>query len=409
MRTSLSPLQLKMLQSRLTRPIFEMKVAILSPYPTFPFARELGCEKVSYANNATWTVALVKRLAEIPDTEIHVLTESDDIPRSKNISVGSGVIHFIKSPAKFKTLTFWQFDRLRLHRVLDEIQPDIVHGQGIESQYGYAAVTARYPFVLTIHGLSKLSNRVLDIPWFSRVRLVELFEWYCLRKARNIIVINPFIVEVLGLKSSRYNLFAIPNAIGERYFDAPPDPREEDLLLAIGYADRLKAHDVLAQAMALLRQRKVACRAMIVGPLTEGEYLTSLQKYIRDEDLDIQFAGYLPSEKLLPLLQRCTVLVHPSRHDNSPVSLGEAMATGTPVVASRVGGIPNIIRDNETGLLFDSENAVQLADKLQYLLENKAARHQLAESGREFARKTYHPSQVAALTRAAYQEILSNA
>lgn len=384
-----------------------MKVAILSPYPTFPFAWELGLEKVSYGNNATWTVNLVKSLAEIPDTEVHVLTESDDIPRSKNISVGNATIHFIKSPPKFKTLTFWQLDRLRLHRVLDEIRPDIIHGQGIESQYGYAAVTARYPYVLTIHGLSKLSNRVLDIPLISRVRLVELFEWYCMRKARNIIVINPFIVEVLGLTSQRYKLFPIPNAIGERYFDAVPEPREENLLLAIGYVDRLKAHDVLARAMTLLRERKVACRAMIVGPLNEGKFLESLRKYIRDENLDIQFAGYMPSENLLPLLQRCTALVHPSRHDNSPVSLGEAMACGTPVVASRVGGIPNIIHDNETGLLFDSENAVQLADKLQWLLENKGARGQLAENGREFARKMFHPREVAALTHAAYREILS--
>jgi glycosyltransferase involved in cell wall biosynthesis len=385
-----------------------MKVAILSPYPTFPFAQQLGCQKVSYGNNATWTVSLAQWLAKMPDTEVHVLTESDDIPCSKNISAEGAIIHFIKVPARFKTLTLWQFDRLRLHRILDEIRPDIVHGQGIESQYGYAAVTARYPCILTIHGLSKLSNRVLDIPWLSRVRLVELFEWYCMRKARNIIVINPFIAEVLGLTSSRYNLFTIPNAIGERYFAAPSEPREDNLLLSIGYTDRLKAHDVLARAMALLRQRKVACRAIIAGPLNEGEFLESLRKYIRDESLDIQFAGYMSSEKLLPLLLRCTALVHPSRHDNSPVALGEAMATGTPVVASRVGGIPNIIQDNVTGLLFDSEDAVQLADKLQYLLENKPARHQLAENGREFARKTYHPSHVAALTRAAYQEILSN-
>ena len=171
-----------------------MKVAILSPYPTFPFAHgSWVAKKFLYGNNATWTVSLAQWLAKIPDTEVHVLTESDDIPRSKNIAVEGAVIHFIKVPARFKTLTFWQFDRLRLHRILDEIRPDIVHGQGIESQYGYAAVTAHYPCILTIHGLSKLSNRGAGYsPGSGRVRLVELFEWYCMRKVRNIIVINPF-------------------------------------------------------------------------------------------------------------------------------------------------------------------------------------------------------------------------
>ena len=324
-----------------------MKVAILSPYPSFPFARELGCAQPSYQNNATWTVALASALAQMGDIEVHVLTESEDISDSRRIHKDGVNLHFIRAPRKFKTITFWQFDRIRMHRLLDEIGPDIVHGQGIESQYGYAALTARYPCLLTIHGLAKLSNRVMDLPWFSRPRLVELFEWYSLRKAHNIIVINSFISDFLRLSPSRYNLFQIPNAVGEHYFAAAPEPREEDLLLAIGHVDRLKAHDVLAQAMTLLRRRKIPCRAIIVGPQTESDYLASLQRYVRDEKLNIQFTGFMPPEKLLPLLLRCTALIHPSRHDNAPMSICEAMACATPVIASRVGGVPHMIRDGE--------------------------------------------------------------
>ena len=384
-----------------------MKVAILSPYPTFPFREEKDWVKPTFENNATWTVQLANFLSRIPDTEVHVVTESEEITCSKELRAGNLILHFVKSPAHFKTLTLWQFDRMRLHRVLRDIRPDIVHGQGIESQYGYATVTAPYPYVLTIHGLSMLSNKALNLPLFSRPRLVELFERYCLHKVRNVIVINPFITEFLKLTPPRYNLFPIPNAIGEHFFNAPPAPRESHLLLAIGYVDRLKAHDVLAQAMAQLRQRQVACRAIIAGPLIASDYLTALRQYVHDQQLDVEFPGFVPPDQLLPLLLRCTILVHPSRHDNSPVALGEAMATGAPVVASRVGGIPNIVRDGDTGMLFESENATELADKLQHLLENKSARDQLAGRGREFAVNTYHPSRVAALTRAVYQGILS--
>ena len=51
--------------------------------------------------------------------------------------------------------------------------------------------------------------------------------------------------------------------------------------------------------MVLLHERKVACRAIIAGPQNEGEFLESLRKYIRDEKLDIQFVGYMPSEKAI--------------------------------------------------------------------------------------------------------------
>src|SRR5439155_1293889 len=101
------------------------------------------------------------------------------------------------------------------------------------------------------------------------------------------------------------------------------------------------------------------------------------------------------------------VLVHPSRHDNAPMTICEAMALGTPVVASRVGGVPHMITDGETGLLFESENFEQLADKICSLIEDPAGRERLAGNARKFARDTYDPDRVARQTRAAYEQILS--
>jgi hypothetical protein len=140
-----------------------VKVAILSPYPTFPFHEQLGCRVLSYQNNASWTVALANALAQIQDTEVHVVTESDNISRSQLLRRDNLTLHFIEAPERFKTLTLWYFDRRRLLRVLAEIRPDIVHGQGIENQYGDAAVRSPYPHLLTVHGVPALSNFVQRI------------------------------------------------------------------------------------------------------------------------------------------------------------------------------------------------------------------------------------------------------
>jgi glycosyltransferase involved in cell wall biosynthesis len=383
-----------------------MKVAILSPYPTLPFHDTLECREISYENNATWTVVLADALAKMPDLDVHVVTEAEDISASKQIRRGNVTLHFIRAPRQFKTLTFWQFDRLRLHRALDEIRPDIVHGQGIESQYGYVAVTSRYPCLLTIHGLAQLSNRVLDLPWLSRPRLVELFESFCLKKARDIVVINPFIAEYLRLSPERYRLFLIPNPVAEQFFEKSSVAREPGLLLSIGWVDRLKAHDVLLRALALLRQRGVEARAVIAGPLLPGEYLRALQRYINDEHLNVEFTNFLAPEQLADRLRRCVVLVQPSRHDNSPMSVCEAMACGTPVVAARVGGIGHLIRDGETGLLFESANCTELADRLEALLSDDDYRARLGRAAARHARDTFEPGRIAQQTRAAYDAVL---
>jgi glycosyltransferase involved in cell wall biosynthesis len=383
-----------------------MKVAILSPYPTFPFHDQLGCLSTSHENNATWTVALANHLAKLEDTEVHVITEVDDISCSKTIFCDGVNLHFISAPSKYKTLTLWWFDRSRLLRVLATIRPDIVHGQGMENQYGLVAVRSKWPHLLTIHGIPRLSNDSRNRGLFERERIVEALAAFCLKSARQIVVINPFVAECLGLSEERYRLFPIANALSRQFFEAEPRTREPDLILAIGSVDRLKAHDVLLRAMALLRQRRVPARIVIAGPIIESAYLNALRLFIHEEKLEVQFTDFLPPEEIRSLLQRCTVLVHPSRHESSPMSVCEAMALGTPVVGARVGGIPYIIRDQVTGLLFQSGNASELADKIQYLLENESARCQLGEAGRKYALETHHPDRVAQLTRAAYEQIL---
>src|SRR5436309_12520669 len=233
-----------------------MKVAILSPYPTFPFQSELGCAAISYENNATWTVALADHLAKLPATEVHVLTESTDIARSQTITRDGVSVHYLKAPERFKTLSFWQLDRRRLHAALHDIHPDLVHGEGLENQYGYAAVTCRYPHVLTIHGIPRLANVSLGFRSWSGQGfygwILEHFERLCLDRARNLIVINPFVAECYRLNAERYRLFSIPNAIGPHFFSAPPQPRAPATLLTVGAIDRRKAHDVLLRAVARL-------------------------------------------------------------------------------------------------------------------------------------------------------------
>jgi phenylacetate-CoA ligase len=382
-----------------------MKLAILSPYPTFPFREELGCEVVDARDNATWTVALADALAQIPDTEVHVLTESTVVPESRVVARGQLNVHFIRAPRQLKTLSFWQFDRKRLLREINEIQPDLVHGQGIENQYGYIALTSGRPCLLTVHGIPQLSNQAQQYSRFSRLRIVEVFAKFCLRRARNLVVINPFIAEFLRLDPHLHHLFEIPNPVAAHFFENAEVAREPDLLVSVGWIDRLKAHDVLLQAVALLRRRGIRVRCVIVGPRPGTEYFRLLQQFIADEQLEVEFPGFLHPAQIANLMRRSTALVHPSRHDNAPMSICEAMATSTPVVASRVGGIPYMVQEGETGFLCEPGNAAEFADKIERLLTDAGLRARFGQAARKLAER-FHPASVARQTRQAYETVL---
>ena len=75
----------------------------------------------------------------------------------------------------------------------------------------------------------------------------------------------------------------------------------------------------------------------------------------------------------------------------SPVNILEAQAVGLPVMASDVGGIPDVIRDGETGLLYESGNVHDAVEKLVKLIENKKLRERLGKAGREYVTSIYSP------------------
>ena len=384
-----------------------MRVAILSPYPAFLFADELGYTGASRENNATWTMVLARHLAMLPDTEVHIVTEATGISRSKTINDHEVAVHFIKAPQRYKTLTLWQLDRLRLHRALEAIRPDIVHGQGIEHQYGYVAVTAPYPHLLTIHGIPYVSNLAAGVRRTSPARLLELLSDYTLKRAHNLVVINPYVAQTLALTPERHRLFFIPNAINPDLFLPSETPRETDLLLTIGTVYPRKAHDKLARAMAILKQRGVRLRAVIAGPIVESSYTQELRRYIREQQLDIEITGFIPLEDLQRLQRRCTLLVHTSRNESFGMVIAEAMAAGTPVIAARAGSVPYVVEDGKTGVLFEPDNCEELADRIEELLADAPARQRLADSAR-LAAAAYLPDQIARQTRAAYETILEN-
>lgn len=105
--------------------------------------------------------------------------------------------------------------------------------------------------------------------------------------------------------------------------------------------------------------------------LGQGSQRAELEAYVHEHNLTgVTFVGQVPNDKIYDYLESAHIMLSAPKADNMPVSILEAMNAGLLVISSKVGGVPYMIEDGETGLLFESENSNDLAKKMIWALEH---------------------------------------
>jgi len=171
---------------------------------------------------------------------------------------------------------------------------------------------------------------------------------------------------------------------------APPLPT----FACVASLREYKGHGVLLDAVRLLRDRGVRLRVVLVG---DGELRRTIAARVACEGLGevVELRGALPHEEIPAVLANATAMVLPSltsrdgQMEGIPVALMEAMAAGVPVVATRLSGIPELVRDGVTGLLVPERNPAALASAMERLAADPALCARLADSARRAVREEF--------------------
>ncbi len=166
-------------------------------------------------------------------------------------------------------------------------------------------------------------------------------------------------------------------------FPFVPDSRPPARIIAVGRLARFKGFDYLLRAAQLCRQRGVDVQVELVGDGPEAGTLKALAGELGIAD-HVTFRGYISFSDVREAMSRSTVLVHPSDGlgDGLPNVLREAMAVGTPVIASQVAGIPEALDDGRCGTLVPPKDVGALAQAIERLLADEGTRRRFAELGR---------------------------
>jgi glycogen(starch) synthase len=349
--------------------------------------------------------------------EVHVLTLENGIEGDPN-----GVqIHTSKLPVSTSVgrgLLFSFFTIKRIEELCREYRIDLVHGQS-PSSFGYACFhKKRLPFVVTLHSTSfgEISSflKMLTL----RTSLSEAYNslvvqclWATLtrfecRRADKVITVSKSLareaVDFYGIPQDK--VVAIHN--GVNLFDDPPIEKQNGryVILYVGRLVQEKGVEYLIGAMPSILTEFPEAKLQLVGDGNHRRRLKSLTQKLKVAE-SVDFSGIVPSDMLYSLYAHANVVVQPSIYESCGIPVLEAMSIGRPVVGTRAGGIPELVKNGETGLLVEPGSSVQLATAITTLLTNQSYSVKLGEKGRSVVTAHFTWKEVARKTLELYEEI----
>jgi glycosyltransferase involved in cell wall biosynthesis len=197
-----------------------------------------------------------------------------------------------------------------------------------------------------------------------------------LRRADKVLVPSSYLIDVFH--EFQITALAIPNVVDSSLFSYRSRSPLRPIFLCSRNLEACYGIDLVLRAFVEIQKAFPEARLWILG---EGSEENATHHLIAELRLTgVEMPGSILRERIGEFYDRADILINASRIDNMPVSILEAFSSGLPVVSSNAGGIPAIVRHEETGLLSDVEDWQQLAVNAIRLLRDPALAHRLAEN-----------------------------
>jgi glycosyltransferase involved in cell wall biosynthesis len=354
----------------------------------------------------TAPAALLQGFANLPGAEIHIVSCVHQAVISPEKIAPNIFYHSLVVPKLGWMRTGFQGCIRAVRRKLQEIQPDIVHGQGTERDCAICAVFSGFPNVLTIHGNMRSIAGINRSRAFSYIWLAARLEGFVLPRTDGVVCITNYTRE--AVKSLARRTWLLPNAVDQSFLEVTSSPNLADppIGLCVGAICFHKNQNDFIRALGPLAAQK-KFRIVFLGAVGKDAYGTEFLKLVRERPW-CEFAGWAGREQLKDHLRKASFLALPSREDNCPMVVLEAMAAGLPVLASNIGGVPDLIQPEITGLSCDPQKPETFATGVSRVLHNPALSARLATASKVEARARFHPQVIARGHLEIYHEVLAN-
>jgi len=314
-------------------------------------------------------------------------------------------VYYKKFPI-FKKISYffylWAIFRAFAKLLKEGFKPDIIHAHVYFAGVPALLLGMRYkiPVIITEHFTGFPRGLVKG---FKRLMAKFVFE----RAA----VVCP-VSEDLGKHIKRLGIRArfqvIPNVVDTSLFFPPGacevKDKDKKRLLTVALLDPKKGIPYLLEALAQLRKKRDDFVLDIVGDGPNRAEYEKLTHRLGLQDI-VRFHGLKTKQEVAEFMRKADVFVLPSEWENLPCVIIEAMASGLPIVATNVGGIPEMV-DDEVGILVPSKDAVRLVEALDFILNNLSTFSPERIAGR--ARKRFSYESVGKKLDSLYRSVVCN-
>jgi glycosyltransferase involved in cell wall biosynthesis len=290
-----------------------------------------------------------------------------------------------------------------VRRKLRDLRPDMVHGQGTERDCAITAVFSGFPNVLTIHGNMRIIAEVNRNRPFSYGWLNAYLEAFTIPRAHGVVCITHYTATAVHDLARR--TWLVPNAVDARYFDVCPAPTTPPLVLCVGLVCHRKNQNRFIRSLDGVAAR-MSLRVRFLGEIPPGDSGAEFRSLLESRPW-CEHGGFVERAALAGELSHATLLALPSLEDNCPMAIIEAMAAGVPVAAARVGGVPDLVEEGATGVLFDPLDEASMSGAVEALLGDARGASRMGAAGREEALRRFTPRVVAERHVEIYREVLN--
>jgi len=306
----------------------------------------------------------------------------------------------------------------KIKKIIMDENPDIVHFHNIHSQISPSIISVlkkeKIPCVMTLHDYKlvcpvytmlskgKICERCSQEKFYhcflnkctknsyskSLLNTLEMYIHHNIMHVYDLIdeFISPskFLINKIKEMGFSKNISYLPNPVFSQEFIYSYKWVSQTLV----YNGRLSYEKGLHALLKAVKGLDVECRIYGDGPIKN-----ELKRIKQKENLtNVFFYGHQSKERLMNQIKKAMFIVVPSEwYENSPYAVVEAFASGKPVIGSRIGGIPELIKENQTGLTFQPGNHYDLRKKILFFLNNPQKIIEMGKKARKFSEEKLNP------------------
>src|SRR3989338_3900018 len=347
-------------------------------------------------------VAVKEIIDRISDISFDMVTVNLDGKQKVEEKIGNVNVYRVGNSKKSKYFFPWQAftfaDKLHAQNSYDAVWSIMANQAGLAALF-FKKKNPKIPFLLTLQE----GDSELDI-WLRTFYMRSLYK-SIYRRADHIQAISNFLADRARSLGAKCAVEVVPNGIdNEKVLRARQSQYQKSDKFIITSSRLVKKNgvDIIIKALALLSDKEI--RLNILGDGILRKELEELVKNLKLENR-VKFFGQVADFEVYAQTNATKIFVRPSRSEGLGSAFLEAMSIGVPVIGTPVGGIPDFLKDGETGLFCKADDPKDLAEKIELLLKDENLYNKISYNGRQLAIEKYQWFRIASRMENIFQEI----